>query len=335
MSSLLDVKDFSVFYSTGVSFGRKNVNKKNQNRDNINKDNNKENPDKKVKKYTAVNKKQVVYNVSLKLENTDILGVVGESGCGKTSLTKGILSQLRYVEGDVLIDGKNVKNLSRKEMGKSIQMIFQNPQASFNPRYRIKFSLDEVAKLHHLDPTKYQAKLHSLLAKTGLSEELLNSFPSQLSGGQLQRFAIVRALLSEPKILIADEAVSALDVSLRSDILKLIIDLHKDLGIGIIFISHDLNVVRKICNKVVVMYLGSIVESGSSEQIFEDARHPYTRKLLNSVTKVEPGEVKKEYEFEDVPNIYEIDEEKQKSIKLTDVGDGHLVSLEDIVFNYN
>lgn len=237
-------------------------------------------------------KKKIVHNVSLTVENSDILGVVGESGSGKTTLTKGILSQLRFTEGEVKIDGKSTKSLSRKELSKNIQMIFQNPAGSFNAQYKIEVSLREVAKIHKIDREDYEKRLSSLLEKTALAPELLERYPSQLSGGQLQRFAICRALLIQPKLLIADEAVSALDVSIRGDILKLLLKLHKELGIGIIFISHDLNVVHRICNKVVVLYHGEIVEAGDTKKVYQNPQHEYTKILLNSKTKTHPDEVK-------------------------------------------
>ena len=193
---------------------------------------------------------KVVNDVSFEVEKTDILGVVGESGCGKTTLTKGILSQLEYTEGTVRINEKSTNNFSRKELSENIQMIFQNPTGSFNPHKKIKNSLKEVAGIHHINQEDYEDRLNRLLIKTSLDISLLDRYPSQLSGGQLQRFAILRALLIQPKLIIADEAVSALDVSIRGDILKLLVKLHKELDIGIIFISHDLNVVRHICNNV-------------------------------------------------------------------------------------
>lgn len=247
---------------------------------------------------------KVVNDVSFEVEKTDILGVVGESGCGKTTLTKGILSQLEYTEGTVRINEKSTNNFSRKELSENIQMIFQNPTGSFNPHKKIKNSLKEVAGIHHINQEDYEDRLNRLLIKTSLDISLLDRYPSQLSGGQLQRFAILRALLIQPKLIIADEAVSALDVSIRGDILKLLVKLHKELDIGIIFISHDLNVVRHICNKVVVMYLGEIVESGYTEEIYSKPKHEYTKRLLASKTKTDPDEVREsEYEFQDVPSI--------------------------------
>ena len=280
---LLEVKNYSVSYKI--------------------KNNKKENS-----RITKLNKREallkVVSDVSFSVESSDILGVVGESGCGKTTLTKGILSQRSFTDGEVSINGISTGSLSRRELSEDIQMIFQNPAGSFNPHSRIHRSLREIASIHHISAEEYEKRLNSLLKKTSLDPGLLDRYPSQLSGGQLQRFAIVRALLIRPKLLIADEAVSALDVSIRGDILKLLVKLHKELDIGIIFISHDLNVARNICNKVVVMYLGEIVESGDTEEVYSNPKHEYTKRLLASKTKTDPDEIREsEYEFQDVPSI--------------------------------
>ncbi|MBE5843972.1 MAG: ABC transporter ATP-binding protein [Butyrivibrio sp.] len=286
--ALLEVDKYSVFYKI------KHNKKKAENNSRI----------------TPINSRsallKVVNGVSLEVEKSDILGIVGESGCGKTTLTKGILSQLEHTEGVVKIDGKSIEDLSRSDLSKSIQMIFQNPAGSFNPHYRIRKSLGEVAIIHHISKEDYNKRLHKLLKSTSLDEELLDRYPSQLSGGQLQRFAIVRALLVQPKVLIADEAVAALDVSIRGDILKLLVKLHKELEVGILFISHDLNVVKNICNKVVVMYLGEIVEAGDTETVYNSPQHEYTKRLLASKTRTNPDEIREhEYEFVDVPNIFD------------------------------
>lgn len=249
---------------------------------------------------------KVVDNVSLEIESEDIFGIVGESGSGKTTLAKGILSRLDNTEGDIILDGKKLKDYDRKELSETVQMIFQDPSGSFNPRFRIEKSLSEVARVHNIPKSDYEKLLNMLLKKTSLDKELLYRYPSQLSGGQLQRFAIVRVLLLRPKLLVADEAVSALDVSIRADILKLLRKLHDELDIGIIFISHDLNVVRKICNRVAVMYLGQIVETGDTREVYDNPKHDYTKLLLASKTKTDPDEEKEEVFFDDVPNIFEI-----------------------------
>ena len=233
---------------------------------------------------------RIVKDVSLEVTSNDILGIVGESGSGKTTLAKGILGQLKLTEGEILIDGENLEKLPQKTISRKIQMIFQNPSGSFNPRLKIRTSIEEIRKIHYAGRDDFDYNLRNLLKKTSLDEELLDRFPAQLSGGQLQRLSIVRALLIEPEFLIADEAVSALDVSIRGDILKLLEKLHKELEIGIIFISHDLNVVHHICNKVIVLYHGVIVEAGETDGIYKNPQHDYTKLLLSSKTKTHPDE---------------------------------------------
>lgn len=244
--------------------------------------------------YKANKKKNVdsriVKDVSLEVTSNDILGIVGESGSGKTTLAKGILGQLKLTEGEILIDGENLEKLPQKTISRKIQMIFQNPSGSFNPRLKIRTSIEEIRKIHYVGRDDFDYNLRNLLKKTSLDEELLDRFPAQLSGGQLQRLSIVRALLIEPEFLIADEAVSALDVSIRGDILKLLEKLHKELEIGIIFISHDLKVVHHICNKVIVLYHGVIVEAGETDGIYKNPQHDYTKLLLSSKTKTHPDE---------------------------------------------
>lgn len=244
--------------------------------------------------YKANKKKNVdsriVKDVSLEVTSNDILGIVGESGSGKTTLAKGILGQLKLTEGEILIGGENLEKLPQKTISRKIQMIFQNPSGSFNPRLKIRTSIEEIRKIHYAGRDDFDYNLRNLLKKTSLDEELLDRFPAQLSGGQLQRLSIVRALLIEPEFLIADEAVSALDVSIRGDILKLLEKLHKELEIGIIFISHDLNVVHHICNKVIVLYHGVIVEAGETDGIYKNPQHDYTKLLLSSKTKTHPDE---------------------------------------------
>ena len=244
--------------------------------------------------YKANKKKNVdsriVKDVSLEVTSNDILGIVGESGSGKTTLAKGILGQLKLTEGEILIDGENLEKLPQKTISRKIQMIFQNPSGSFNPRLKIRTSIEEIRKIHYAGRDDFDYNLRNLLKKTSLDEELLDRFPAQLSGGQLQRLSIVRALLIEPEFLIADEAVSALDVSIRGDILKLLEKLHKELEIGIIFISHDLKVVHHICNKVIVLYHGVIVEAGETDGIYKNPQHDYTKLLLSSKTKTHPDE---------------------------------------------
>ena len=251
----------------------------------------------------------VLEGVSFSLEEGEILGLVGESGCGKTTLSRGILNLIRSRGGEVLLEGKNINTFKRSEISEKIQMIFQDPATSFNPHYTMIKSLKEAAKVHNISKSDLSSEIDTLFSYTGLSAEMADKYPSQLSGGQLQRFAIVRALLVNPKILIADEAVAALDVSIQREILNLLMYIRKKLNIAIIFISHDLRVVENISDRVIVMYLGTIVETGAAGDVFKNPLHPYTRLLLASRTKRDPNEIREtEYKFDDIPNIFELPE---------------------------
>ncbi|SDA21798.1 peptide/nickel transport system ATP-binding protein [Ruminococcus sp. YE71] len=249
----------------------------------------------------------IVDDVSFEVEENEIFGIVGESGSGKTTLSRGILSLIKDRSGKVTVNGRDTEKMSAAELSENIQMIFQNPQASFNPHYTIKHSLTETAKVHKLAKDEYESRVSELMGYMGLTDSMAERYPRDLSGGQLQRFAICRALLIRPKILIADEAVSALDVSIQNEILKLLLRLRKQLGITIIFISHDLNVVEKICDRVAVLYLGKIMELSPSRALFDKPLHPYTKLLLDSRSKTDPDEVRKTvHRAEDIPSIIEV-----------------------------
>lgn len=228
---------------------------------------------------------QAVDDVNITLRSGEILGVVGESGCGKSTLARCIIRLLDADEGVILWQGRDISRCSEKQMRRlrpQIQMIFQNPYASFNPRFSLGHALEQVGTFYGLKPEAYQARLKELLAYCEIDEELLERRSSQLSGGQLQRLAIVRALLPSPKLLIADEAVSALDVSIQESILVLLRDLRERYGTAVLFISHDLAVVKALCQRVVVMYRGRIVEEGSVQDVFRAPAHPYTQALLSA-----------------------------------------------------
>lgn len=228
---------------------------------------------------------QAVDGVSFSVKEGEILGIVGESGCGKSTLARCIIRLIEAEEGAILWNGSDISRHSEKQMRSlrpQIQMIFQNPYASFNPRFSIGRTLEKVRKFYRLTPQQYQDKLAELLQYCEIDKELLERRPSQLSGGQLQRLAIVRALLSSPRLLIADEAVSALDVSIQESILKLLRDIRDQYGIAVLFISHDLAVVRALCERVLVMYRGRIVEEGGAEELFRAPAHPYTKALLSA-----------------------------------------------------
>jgi oligopeptide/dipeptide ABC transporter ATP-binding protein len=240
-----------------------------------------------------------VDGVSFKLEKGKTLGLVGESGCGKSTLGRAILRLVEPTSGEVAFEGKNILEASSGELRsvrRNMQIIFQDPFASLNPRMSVREILSEPYTIHRLllDKKKREAKLHELLNDVGLPAESLEKFPHEFSGGQRQRIGIARALALEPKLIVADEPVSALDVSIQSQILNLMMDLRDKYGLSYIFIAHDLAVIEHVSDEVAVMYLGRIVEQTSSESLYKSPLHPYTRALISSIPEPIVGEKKKQ-----------------------------------------
>jgi oligopeptide/dipeptide ABC transporter ATP-binding protein len=233
-----------------------------------------------------------VDGVSLRARRGERLGVVGESGSGKTTLARCILQLVPPDSGSILFDGRQVVGARRKELQqirRRMQMIFQDPFSSLNPRLRVGSAIAEPARVHDLiKPADEQAHVERLLDLVGLPATTAASYPRQLSGGQRQRVAIARALSLSPDLLIADEPVSALDVSIQAQVLNLLEDLTSTLGLTVVFIAHQLSVVQHICDRVAVMYLGRIVEIGSIDQVFNSPQHPYTRALLAAAPRPDP-----------------------------------------------
>ena len=231
---------------------------------------------------------KAVDDVTLNLKEGETLGIVGESGCGKSTLGKSILRLHNITSGKILFKGQDITDWGFGQMRlirPQMQMIFQDPYSSLNPRMTIKQTLSEPLLVHKKVNSKEQAtqRVLDLMSKVGLSESALNKFPSDFSGGQRQRIAIARALSLQPDLIVADEPVSALDVSIQSQILNLLIDLRNEFGFSSVFISHDLAVVEYICDKVAVIYLGKIVEYSDKKNLFSHPKHPYTEELLRSV----------------------------------------------------
>jgi oligopeptide/dipeptide ABC transporter ATP-binding protein len=228
-----------------------------------------------------------VDGVTIDLYQGETLGLVGESGCGKSTLGRTLVGLYGATSGSIYLNGVAVTDQRTLEQRRSAQMIFQDPFSSLNPQMTIRKMLTEILLFHKLRTKEnVNARCEELMKVVGLPLTTLDSHPRQFSGGQRQRIGIARALALEPKILIADEAVSALDVSVQATIVNLLLDLRRDLGLSILFISHNISVVRQMCDRIAVMYLGRIVEIGSTEQVFTEPRHPYTKLLLGSVPKM-------------------------------------------------
>ena len=226
----------------------------------------------------------VINNVSLKVKAGEIFGLVGESGCGKSTLAKMLVGLLQPDSGDITIEGKPINKFQRKDLSKKIQYVFQNPVASLNPKLSIHNILSTPLKtVGGLTEGSSHKKLLEILDAVNMPRSSLEKFPHEFSGGQAQRLCLARALLAQPDILVLDEPVSALDVSIQAQILELLIELKKEFNLTFIFISHDLSIVEAFCNSVSVLYYGEVVEQSSAKKIFRYPRHPYTELLVKSV----------------------------------------------------
>ncbi|SFZ82084.1 oligopeptide transport system ATP-binding protein [Devosia enhydra] len=247
-----------------------------------------------TKTYPGANGARVkaVSEVSFAIAPGEVLGVVGESGCGKSTLGRALLRLIEPDGGAIRFDGKDLMTLSKSGMKaarRDLQIVFQDPFGSLNPRHTVGGIIGEPLVVHGIGTSdSRRARVAELLGLVGLPEDAGKRFPHEFSGGQRQRIAIARALALEPKLIVADEAVSALDVSIQSQIINLIADLRRRLGLSILFISHDLSVIRHVSDRIAVMYLGRIVEIGPAEAIMESPRHPYTQALLSAIPR--PGE---------------------------------------------
>jgi peptide/nickel transport system ATP-binding protein len=231
-----------------------------------------------------------VDDVSFAVPPGSVLGVVGESGCGKSTLARLILGLLEPTAGDVVVDGQRLSTMDRRARARLIQPVFQDPFASLNPKRRVRdiVAMPLIAQ-GDISGRDIDRRVAEALERVGLSPDQGTRYPAQLSGGQRQRVAIARALVLRPRIVVCDEPTSALDVSVQAQILNLLAELRRDLGLTYLFISHNLAVVEHIATEVAVMYLGRIVERAESETLFAAPRHPYTRALLASVLTPEPG----------------------------------------------
>jgi len=235
--------------------------------------------------------------VSLNLKKGEVLGIVGESGCGKSTLGRAAIRLIDPTYGTVKFLGNDLMSLKKKELmqfRQEAQIVFQDPFSSLNPRKSIRDAIGESLLYHGIVKNLDEQRDHvaEILTQVGLSPDIMNRYPHQFSGGQQQRICIARAIALNPKLIVCDEVVSALDVSVQAQILNLLHDLKERLGLSYLFISHDLSIVRHISDRVVVLYLGKVMETATTKEIFENPKHPYTQALLSSTPKSNPREVK-------------------------------------------
>lgn len=238
-----------------------------------------------------------VNNVSLDIQKGEILAIAGESGCGKSTLAKAIMKLVQSDSGEILLNGENVLNLKHnkdlKKFYQKVQMIFQNPYSSLNPKMKIGEILKEPLIINtNLKKEEITKIVEEKIEKVGLDKSALNLYPHEFSGGQRQRIAIARSLILNPEFIIADEPVSALDVSIQAQIINLLKQLKEDFNLTFLFISHDLSVIKYLSDRIAIMYLGEVVEIGRTEEIFKNPKHPYTKALLSSVPELNPQDEK-------------------------------------------
>lgn len=236
---------------------------------------------------------RAVNKVSFNIKKGETLGLVGESGCGKTTLGRSILRLIEPTSGEISFGGVDVTKLNQDEMRiirRKMQIIFQDPYASLNPRMTIGAILTEPLQIHKLCPSEVSKvkRLHQLLDYVQLPKDALNKYPHEFSGGQRQRICIARALAVEPEFIVCDEPVSALDVSVQAQVINLLVDLQKELGLTYLFIAHDLKVVEFISSRVAVMYLGNVVELAEAHQLYGTPKHPYTKALFSAIPIADP-----------------------------------------------
>lgn len=244
-----------------------------------------------------------VNNVSLDVHRGEILAIAGESGCGKSTLAKAVMKLVDTKSGEILFKEKNIVTLKKREDLKNfyqnMQIIFQNPYSSLNPKMKIGQILKEPLEINtNLKKEEIKKIIEDKIQKVGLDKNCLNLYPHEFSGGQRQRIAIARSLILEPEFIIADEPVSALDVSIQAQIINLLKQLKEDFNLTFLFISHDLSVIKYLSDRIAIMYLGEIVEIGKTEEIFNYPKHPYTKALLSSVPKLTPNQKKEQIKLQ-------------------------------------
>ncbi|AMX98121.1 ABC transporter ATP-binding protein [Mesorhizobium ciceri] len=274
-----------------------------------------------------------VEGVSFSIAPNETLALVGESGCGKSTTAKALAGLVPY-SGDIAIGGRNLSGLGRDErkaVRRDVQMIFQDPYASLDPRMRVGDLVAEPLLIHGIASKEERSqRVAALFERVGLSPDQMELYPHEFSGGQRQRVCIARALALRPKLIIADESVSALDVSVQARVLDLLKELQREFGVAYLFISHDMAVVENISDRVAVMYLGQIVEMGTRDQVFSNPRHPYTRRLIEAVPVPDPAQRRSRFARleQEIPSATRRIGEAPLKLALRDVGNGHLVAVE-------
>ena len=275
-----------------------------------------------------------VESVTFGIRPGETLSLVGESGCGKTTTGRTIIGLEESTSGEIHFEGRPVAKLSsdeRRKFRQQVQMIFQDPYSSLNPRLSIAETLAEPIRVHKLaKSTEIDQRIIDLLKKVNLPPEFGKRYPHEFSGGQRQRISIARALALDPKLIICDEAVSALDVTIKAQVINLLMDLQKELGVSYLFISHDLAIVERISHRVAVMYLGQIVEFGSRKDIFENPTHSYTKKLLSAVPIADPRLRRTERSLEavEIPSATKGLNYQPVLVSYEEVSNGHFVAQE-------
>ncbi len=276
-----------------------------------------------------------VEDVSFRLHAGETLALVGESGCGKSTTGRSILRLIEPTQGSICFEGQDLRALGHGKLQlarRRMQMIFQDPFASLNPRKTVGAAIAEPILVHGLaDRAGANDRAAELLRKVGLAPEMRFRFPHEFSGGQRQRIAIARALALDPKLIVADEAVSALDVSIKAQVLNLMLDLQAELGLAYLFISHDMAVVERVSHRVAVMYLGEIVEIGPRAAVFDNPQHPYTRKLIAAVPVPDPSRrrLRRELAVDEIPSAIRAANWKGPASALREVAPGHFIRVVD------
>ncbi|MEO4352225.1 ATP-binding cassette domain-containing protein [Staphylococcus aureus] len=284
---------------------------------------------KNLKQYFNAGKKnevRAIDNISFDIYKGETLGLVGESGCGKSTTGKSIIKLNDITSGEILYEGTDIQKVKKRKdllkFNKKIQMIFQDPYASLNPRLKVMDIVAEGIDIHHLASDKRDRKkrVYDLLETVGLSKEHANRYPHEFSGGQRQRIGIARALAVEPEFIIADEPISALDVSIQAQVVNLLLKLQRERGITFLFIAHDLSMVKYISDRIAVMHFGKIVEIGPSEEIYQNPLHDYTKSLLSAIPQPDPESERSRKRFS-----YIDDEENNHLRRLHEIRPNHFV----------